>query len=382
MKRVAPFALGLSGALLTMLFYCANTHAAECERLAEFDHIANVVTRDFYDRSFRGLDWPARVTSYRREIDCNASPQALSKVTNRLLAELKASHTNVYTAADLEYWAYQSIFSANLDAYPVPFAGIWPQRRGNDAWFAKYVLPGSPAHVAGVLPGDQLLQLNGAAFDPLAMPAAQVATLVVSSDGKATRTLSVIPRKQSLQQALLDATASSESVVTVRGKRVGYLHLWAGTHAQFLRYLNATLLTFADRDIDALVLDLRGGFGGAGPEYLAVLKSEPRLQRIPKYFITDDGSRSGKELLAKTIRQEQLGTLVGSTTAGAFLAGRAYQLFDDRYFLYVAVADPGNDPPVEGVGVAPDIAVPPCREFCAGSDPQLDKAFELIVQPG
>jgi C-terminal processing protease CtpA/Prc len=114
-------------------------------------------------------------------------------------------------------------------------------------------------------------------------------------------------------------------------------------------------------------------------EYLAQLKRDPQLQRIPKYFITDDGARSGKELLAVTIKQQRLGTLVGSITAGAFLAGRAYSLFNDRYFLYVAVFDPGNDPPIEGVGVVPDVVVPPCREFCGGVDPQLEKVFDLIA---
>jgi hypothetical protein len=44
------------------------------------------------------------------------------------------------------------------------------------------------------------------------------------------------------------------------------------------------------------------------------------------------------------------------------------------------VFDPGNDPPIEGVGITPNIVVPPCREFCAGSDPQLAKVFELIAE--
>jgi carboxyl-terminal processing protease len=364
--------------VVALLMSLSAAPAAGCERLVEFDRFTTVVAQDFYDRSFRGLDWPARVASYRREVDCGGSEQSLSRLVNRLLAELNASHTAVFTATDLEYWAYQSIFSRRLDTYPVTFAGIWPLRRAN-GWFAKYVLPGSPAYVAGVLPGDQLLSLNEKPFDPLGMPPELGSTLVLSSDGSRQRSVAITPRRQSLQQFLLDATASSESLRTVHGKRVGYLHLWAGTHPQFLRYMNATLKTFVQQGIDVLVLDLRGGFGGAGVEYLALLKGDPQLQRIPKYFITDDGARSGKELLAVTIRQQRLGTLVGSTTAGAFLAGRAYSLFNDRYFLYVAVFDPGNDPPIEGVGVVPDVVVPPCREFCAGVDPQLQKVFDLIA---
>src|SRR5688500_7973763 len=103
--------------LTVMLQVSLSTSAADCERLLEFDRITGVVTHDFYDRTFRGLDWPSRVASYRREVDCNDTPQALSQLMNRLLAELRASHTALYTSADLEYWAYQSIFSQRLDTH-------------------------------------------------------------------------------------------------------------------------------------------------------------------------------------------------------------------------------------------------------------------------
>jgi C-terminal processing protease CtpA/Prc len=80
------------------------------------------------------------------------------------------------------------------------------------------------------------------------------------------------------------------------------------------------------------------------------------------------------------VRQQKLGTLVGSTTAGMFVSGRANEPFDGKYFLYVGTAafTPEGIPPIEGIGVPPDVAVPACRVFCNGEDPQLAKALELF----
>jgi C-terminal processing protease CtpA/Prc len=63
-----------------------------------------------------------------------------------------------------------------------------------------------------------------------------------------------------------------------------------------------------------------------------------------------------------------------------FLAGSPYRFFDDRYLLYLAVEafEPPGVGRIEGVGVLPDVEVAPCRKYCAGKDPQLDKVVELI----
>jgi C-terminal processing protease CtpA/Prc len=103
---------------------------------------------------------------------------------------------------------------------------------------------------------------------------------------------------------------------------------------------------------------------------------------VPVYFLSDDSVRSGKELLAALVRRDGLGTLVGSTTAGYYLSGRMNRLLDNRYFLYVAVGTfptPGTGD-IEGIGVAPDIEVSPCRQHCNGSDPILDRVLQLIIE--
>ncbi|HEU4625821.1 MAG TPA: S41 family peptidase [Steroidobacteraceae bacterium] len=350
-----------------------------CTRLREYDEITAIVGEQFYDRTFRGLDWPARVAHYRSQVSCGDSDTALAVQINALLAELRASHTGLYTKRDLDYWALQSIFSGSLDAFPIASSGIWPKRIG-EAQYAAYVLEDSPAARAGVLAGDLLVSLDGERFDPLGFDAQRESTLVVSSDGATQRTVRLRATFESTQSAFLRASIASAREIRAGAKRVGYFHLWAGTNARFLDALDSALTSFARARVDVLILDLRGGFGGAGLEYIENLKPGKPLGRVPKYVLIDDGVRSGKEWVAAAVRQQKIGTLVGSKTAGAFLAGRANQPCEGKYFLYVATAAfvPDGIPPIEGIGVPPDVAVPACRVYCGGRDAQLEKALALI----
>lgn len=125
--------------------------------------------------------------------------------------------------------------------------------------------------------------------------------------------------------------------------------------------------------MEGLVLDLRGGWGGASLEYvepfqpLPTLELETRDQRVSRFLygrwnrpvvmVVDERSRSGKELLAYAFQKQRLGLLVGSRTAGAVSAGSVY-LLPDGCALYLAVARvavDGHD--LEGVGVTPDIVL-------------------------
>lgn len=264
------------GFLIWWALLGSTASAQQCAVLDTYDQITAAVTARFYDRSFKGLDWNQRVAFYRAGLSCSHTDQQFAASINKLLGELQVSHTVLYTRDDLEYWALQSIFSRNTSDYPVAFSGIWAERDAG-SWYAKYVLPGSPAAQAGVLQGDVLLRLNGAGFQPVAFSANTANQLTISSDGKKHRTVSLSARQASVQQAFLTASQESQKIVLRSGKRVGYFHLWSGTHELFLKAFNAALADFETQKIDALILDLRGGFGGASLDYLARLKESAYL---------------------------------------------------------------------------------------------------------
>ena len=146
----------------------------------------------------------------------------------------------------------------------------------------------------------------------------------------------------------------------------------------------------------ALVLDLRGGWGGASPEYLSlfagpvismtaigrdgtVSEFPPRWSR-PVALLVDETTRSGKEVFALGFRRAGFGPLVGSRTAGAVVAGRAFPV-GERSLLYLAHADvrvAGQR--LEGRGVDPDVDVESSVAYAAGRDAVLERALELMAE--
>jgi carboxyl-terminal processing protease len=360
----------------------------DCTALRDISVVLSVVTEQFYDRSFNGLNWSSEVADAVEATQCSDNPAQVTERVNALLARLNASHTAVYSQSDLDYWGLNSLFHfEGMDAYTLPFAGVWAAlegsgQPGNPRWFATHVLNGSAAEAAGILQGDELLLLNGDALSPTAfVPGTN--RVQVSSDGVTSREVTIEVPVQSVMRAFVDASAASARVLDLQsiGKRIAYYRIWAARD-QIQRNFQQEMENFSESNIDALIIDLRGGFGGTSDDYLSAVRFMRVQNPVPVYFLIDDSVRSGKELLAALVRRDGLGTLVGSTTAGYYLSGRMNRLLDNRYFLYVAVGTfptPGTGD-IEGIGVAPDIEVAPCRQHCNGSDPILDRVLQLIIE--
>ena len=128
------------------------------------------------------------------------------------------------------------------------------------------------------------------------------------------------------------------------------------------------------KDADGLVLDLRGRWGGGSSDAAELfLGDTPSFRLIPRdgedilanvrwhrpvVALIDEGTRSGLEVFAYALKANGI-PLVGTRTAGALLAGRAYLLPDDS-LLELAVSDAviGDDVRLEGSGVAARCAGP------------------------
>ena len=146
------------------------------------------------------------------------------------------------------------------------------------------------------------------------------------------------------------------------------------------------------KDVDGLVFDLRGRWGGGGSDAAELFVGDtPPFRMIqrngqeflanvrwhrPVVAIIDEGTRSALEVFAYALKLNGI-PLVGTRTAGAVLAGRAFLLPDDS-LLELAVSDAviGDSVRLEGQGVEPDIAVPFTLPYANGKDAQLDAAVE------
>jgi carboxyl-terminal processing protease len=372
-----------------------------------FDEVWSRVRSSFYDPKLSGLNWEAIGKSYRPRV---AEPGAdLAPIINRMLAELGVSHTGYYTPADPAYYDLADIFSGSLrNDLPKHFAngevaytGIGILTRViEDKHFVSGVLDGFPAAAAELTLGDELIAADGMVFEPVlsfAGKAGRKVTLTIRRQaGEKPQDVIVTPQLLRPNEMYRDAMENSARIIEAGARKIGYVHIWSYARFQYQQLLEDLLTNGKLKDADALIWDLRDGWGGADPSYLDVFNPRsPTMTltgrsgereivngrwRKPVVLLINGGTRSGKEVLAHGFKKYNLGKIVGTRSAGALLAGRAY-LLSNGDLLLLAVADVSVDGErIEGRGVIPDITVPFDLRYAQGNDPQLARAISVLAK--
>jgi len=368
------------------------------------------LTRDrFYDSSMGGIDWKAIGDKYRPQAVVASSSQQLSTVINAMLAELGASHTGYFTPADPAYYQLADIFGGaeRKEARPFfkgdeiryPGIGIFT-RQIDGRTFVTGVMDGLPAAKGDLRVGDEIVNADGQPFAPVDSfvgKAGQPVTLNIRRyRDSVPRPLLVTPQTIQPNTAFLSAMRDSARVIEAGGLKIGYVHVWSYAGGRYQDLLEELISDGKLKDADALIWDLRDGWGGAQPHYLDIFAPGPTMTmkgrrdskpdiinakwRRAALLLINGGTRSGKEVLTYGFKKYGYGEVVGSRTAGALLAGRTFYLSDGSLLL-LAVADVAVDGErLEGKGVEPTIEVPFDLPYAAGADPQLDRAVEVLTQ--
>jgi carboxyl-terminal processing protease len=242
--------------------------------------------------------------------------------------------------------------------------GLQVAQRG-DAIVVTRVFDGSPAAEQGVKALDKVVSVNGT-------PAAGRTLEAVVGDirGKEGTTVTLgiqtgdaKPRDVTLTRARIRVPAVDSRMITVDGRKVGYMRL-----AQFTRgaseALREAVADLRRRGAQALVLDLRGDPGGlvseavgvAGaflnngstvvvtqglhsPKHVYATDAAPVAGDLPLMVLVDRNSASASEIVAGALRDSKRGTLVGERTFGKALVqgtrllrdGGALKLTTARY---------------------------------------------------
>jgi carboxyl-terminal processing protease len=265
--------------------------------------------------------------------------------------------------------------------------------------FISGTLDGLPAARAGLLVGDEILSADGRPFTPVGSFRGKVGEPVELKIRRAPNgpIMAVTVRPELIQpnQAFLKAQRESARVIEADGKRIGYIRIWSYAGRQYQDALEAELASGKLKDADAVIWDLRDGWGGAQPDYLDIFNPRAPVMtlkdrngeqdlvnfrwRKPVTLLVNAGTRSGKEVLTFGFKKYGFGEVVGERTAGALLAARAFLLSDDSLMI-VAVDDVLVDGErLEGRGVDPTIRVPFDLPYAAGRDPQLDRAVRSLT---
>ncbi len=263
----------------------------------------------------------------------------------------------------------------------------------------RYVLDDSPAAGAGIQVGDKILAVNGQQWigvESFAGYADKLVSIAIEREGMRF-SVSLTPKRHDAYQAYVNAITKSNRIRLRQGYKIGYVHYWCGNreaHDAFEKVLSSPNIA----NSDALILDLRDGYGGNSiedveyfyrnalntPEFLMIgrdgkTSGSREYYDKPVVALINDGSRSGKELLAFSLQRAKRAKLIGTNTAGAFLAGH-FDVIDDKTALYLAVSDctvAGTR--LEGKGVAPDIVVPDDGNQ-AGKEKQIAAAMDEIIK--
>jgi carboxyl-terminal processing protease len=381
------------------------TSQAVPERIATFEEVWRTVRDRFYDQHLHGLDWSAVRERYLPDATRAGSEEALAGVINSMLSELHASHTRYYTPYEPEYYQLSDIFAGALRrrglerVFPsgISYSGIGVLSRldmqGRN--MITGVIEGTPAQQAGLLAGDVIVFADGAPFQPVQSFRGKVGKEVVLGLRRAGAfmQISVTPVEIEPNKMFLDGLKASARIIPANGRSIGYVHVWCYAGSVYQRTLEHLLSQSPLNDADALIWDLRDGWGGAIPGYLDLFNARaPTMQvtdrngaselvnvkwRKPVAMLVNGGTRSGKEILAYGFKKYRLGEVIGSRTEGAVLAATAFLI--DGGLLLLAVGDVQVDGErLEGVGVAPTIEVQAEPASMGLGDPQLNRAIAVL----
>ena len=410
MKRPPGFAPVVVLTLIAALLFALPAFAAgkPGPPRGDFDEVWRLVKDRFYDKATNGVDWDKAKGRYEKKAEAAATPEELSEVINAMLAELRTSHTRYYIRSEVDYYGLTSIFRNGplRDELAKYFPGGVVQYTGigittaveGGRTFVRDVLEGGPGDKAGLKRGDELLAANAEPFRGVGSftgKAGKECRLIVmyGPNPGDVRQVPVVPEVIIPDKLYYDAMKESARIIEAHGKKIAYIHVWSYAGDQYQDLL-AELVTGKLAGADALVLDIRDGWGGASPEYLDLFNTRVPLiteinrdgkraamdtqWRKPVVMLINEGARSGKEILAYGFRKYGIGKLVGTKTAGYVMGGRPFMLASGN-MLYLAVVDVLVDGErLEGAGVEPDVEVPMPLEYTHGKDPQLDKALEML----
>jgi carboxyl-terminal processing protease len=395
---IAPSSLGQT---------TANTVAQPASDGRVFDEAWRLIRDNFYKRDL-AMDWDRIKQTLRPDYDRAKSPEQRAAVINRMLEMLGASHTRLYTRAEPAYYQLMDIFANGLRRdLPRLFPGgkvVYPgigifTREVDGKVFVSGRMEGLPGAQAGLLVGDEIVSADGQPFAAVESFRGKVGKPVELKIRRSREAAPVVvPVKPELIQpneAFLTAQRQSARLIEADGKRIGYIKIWSYAGRQYQDALAEELASGKLKDADAVIWDLRDGWGGAQPSYLDIFNPRGPVMtlrdrdgeedvvnfrwRKPVTLLINAGTRSGKEVLTFGFKKYGYGEVIGERTAGALLAARAFVLSDDSLMI-IAVDDVAVDGErLEGRGVEPTIPVPFDLPYAGGRDPQLDRAVRALT---
>ncbi len=315
------------------------------------------------------------------------SPREAYEGINQVIDEIGVSHTAFVPRRSLG--ALRGSDSGTL--------GLTLQRHtiGDRAgYFVIDMMPGTAGAKSEIKLGDEILFLNGVAINysrRLVLAGKEQRHGVFFIRAEMDETVRIEYRRRQnggMQTTRIMAGAGGDANDVLRysarilpsgENRIGYVRFWnlmsIKTPANFH---NLTKSKF--QNCHALLIDLRGR-GGLIPVVLGLDRAIQKVN-VPVIAITDNLTRSAKEMLALRIKQHKHVTVIGETTAGAVTGATYITLPSGNALMFPAASGEmlkrfTGGVILEGHGVEPDISLDFQIPYCSGNDRLLEAAIEV-----
>ena len=266
---------------------------------------------------------------------------------------------------------------------------------------------GSPAHQAGILPGDVIQKVG--ALDVSAETYEAVLDYIKTGEDDVIRM--TIRRGEALLDLDVERKEIKRETVTHKmfAGRIGYIRI-----SEFILNTKddfaAALDDLKGRNVAGLIIDLRNNPGGYADTVLAMtdmllpegviayledshgkrqyFHSDEESLDVPMVVLINQGSASASELLAGSLKAHGLATVIGEKSFGKAVGQSLYPLTTQTalYLTNARYFTPKGEC-IDGVGIEPDIQVSLAEELIGKisvlepeEDAQLSRALDILAQ--
>ncbi|MCI0719592.1 MAG: S41 family peptidase [Acidobacteria bacterium] len=401
------------------------------DREAIFKKVCHLVETRHFNTKLNGVDWHSVVEVRAGRILQIEEAEEFEKEIHELVSQLKTSHTGFFHRSARRIPAR---FAINATFQRC-------QASDGERWMFLDVHEGGPAHAAGIEPGDLLMALNGEEIRPPVAPMFRmgepIKIAVQRRDGTELPSTLAVPSPKSKERPMAVPRAISYSKLSDSIGLVKATMFPGAVGIDVARDITNAMTEL--RDCTRLIVDLRGNTGGGigGLRLMSYLtpgrlpvgysltkrraengynkEKLPCFERIPsrksalpwlvlRYAFVDKSivvvteglgpqkfhgrivvlvnqhTTSAGEMIAAFVKENNLATIVGTTTAGRLLSGSVFKV-GHGYILGLPVAAylTWQGSLLEGKGVYPHVSAELDWEALKHSrDTQIEKALELI----
>ena len=318
------------------------------------------------------------------------SPRLAQESINQIIDELGISHTAIVPKA-----TYQQLVTNEGGELGLVLRRF--RVNGRSGYFAVDFKPGSAAYQCNIQLGDEIKFINGVQIEDskrLILAGEEQKYFVFGILADAGEKIRIEHQSSTTGQlktttltttgpvSLGDSVAASVRVIEHDDRSIGYIRFWNLMSVAAGRELRKNLdSTF--EDCDALILDLRGR-GGTIPAVMSIDRIVSKLE-MPVVAITDELTRSAKELLSFRLKVHENVTVIGERTSGAVTAATFAQLPSGNALMFPVMSSDSlkrytDGEILEGNGVEPDEPVNFFEPYCNGTDQLLQNALRRAVE--